>query len=114
MSRFTQLSALRPASYLPTISAPTARGAVQMRAVSTNHSEVPPREADKNSAKAETPDQSEAPVTKQKKTQAQLDEEMRLKLEEFSGEGGAAGMEFENGKAVSMKRGVRDNMFRYI
>ena len=56
----------------------------------------------------------DASPAKHKKTQAELDEEMRQKLEEFSGEGGAAGMEFENGKAVSMKRGVRDNMFRYI
>jgi hypothetical protein len=28
--------------------------------------------------------------------------------------GDAAGVEFEDGKPVSMKRGVRENMFRYI
>jgi len=28
--------------------------------------------------------------------------------------GDAAGLEFEDGKPVSMKRGVRENMFRYI
>ncbi|MCJ1418228.1 hypothetical protein MMC32_004575 [Xylographa parallela] len=92
---------------------PAVRGAVQIRAASTNHSDQP-KEADKNSAKIESSKQSEAPVAKKKKTQAELDEELRLKLEDFSGEGGAAGTEFENGKAVSMKRGVRDNMFRYI
>ncbi|MCJ1285187.1 hypothetical protein MMC26_004525 [Xylographa opegraphella] len=114
MSVITQLRALRPASRLSTVSTSAGRGAFQLRTASTNNSENQPKEADKNFAKAESPKQSEAPVAKQKKTQAELDEEMRQKLEEFSGEGGAAGTEFENGKAVSMKRGVRDNMFRYI
>ena len=112
---------------------PMLRGGPRIRTASTNQSDAQSREADKNSAKVghnhcvtalrdirlihqkiESPKQSEAPVAKQKKTQAELDEEMRQKLEDFSGEGGAAGMEFENGKAVSMKRGVKDNMFRYI
>ncbi|EGO54783.1 hypothetical protein NEUTE1DRAFT_88391 [Neurospora tetrasperma FGSC 2508] len=49
------------------------------------------------------------------KTQAQLDEEVRMRMEEnVAGEGGAAGVEYEDGKAVGMKRGVRENMFRYI
>ena len=50
----------------------------------------------------------------QQKTVAELDEALRKKLEGISGDGGEAGLEFENGKPVSMKRGVRDNMFRYI
>jgi hypothetical protein len=50
----------------------------------------------------------------QTKTQAQQDEELRLKLEGISGEGGEAGLELENGKPVAMKRGVRENMFRLI
>lgn len=63
--------------------------------------------ADSNSTvKAET-------VAK-KKTIAELDEELKLKLEGISGEGGAAGLEYENGTAVAMKRGVRENMFRLI
>lgn len=45
---------------------------------------------------------------------AELDEELRQKLEGVSGEGGAAGLELEDGQPVSMKRGVRNNMFRYI
>jgi hypothetical protein len=49
-----------------------------------------------------------------KKTIAQLDEELRMKLEGRSGDGGAAGLELENGKPVAMKRGVRENMFRLI
>lgn len=45
---------------------------------------------------------------------AQLDEELRLKLDGLSGDGGDAGIELEDGKPVAMKRGVRDNMFRLI
>ena len=49
-----------------------------------------------------------------KKTMAELDEELRLKLEGISGGGGEAGLELENGRPVAMKRGVKDNMFRLI
>ena len=49
-----------------------------------------------------------------KKTQAQMDEELRMRMDDMAGEGGAAGVEYEDGKPVAMKRGVRDNMFRYI
>lgn len=45
---------------------------------------------------------------------AELDEELRLKLEGVSGEGGTAGVEYEAGKAVGLKRGVKENMFRII
>ncbi|EFQ34024.1 uncharacterized protein GLRG_09168 [Colletotrichum graminicola M1.001] len=51
---------------------------------------------------------------KEKKTMAELDEELRLKLEGMSGEGGAAGVEYENGRAEGLKRGVKSNMFRVI
>ena len=48
------------------------------------------------------------------KTMAEIDKEMRLAMEGLAGDGGVAGLELEEGKAVSMKRGVRENMFRYI
>ncbi|KAI0097560.1 hypothetical protein GGR51DRAFT_466574 [Nemania sp. FL0031] len=48
------------------------------------------------------------------KTVAQLDEELRKKMSGLAGEGGEAGVEYEDGKPVAMKRGVRNNMFRYI
>lgn len=35
-------------------------------------------------------------------------------MEGFLGEGGELGVEYEDGKLVVMKRGVRDNMFCYI
>lgn len=48
------------------------------------------------------------------KTQAELDAEFVLKMQEHSGDGGASGVEYEDGKPVSMKRSVKNNMFRYI
>ena len=58
--------------------------------------------------------EAEQTLKKKKKTQAELDEELRQKLEGIAGDGGEAGMELENGQPVSMKRGVKNNMFRYI
>lgn len=49
-----------------------------------------------------------------KKTVADLDEELRLKMEGLAGEGGSAGVEYEDGKAEGLKRGVKANMFRVI
>ncbi|KAF1915241.1 hypothetical protein BDU57DRAFT_539620 [Ampelomyces quisqualis] len=49
-----------------------------------------------------------------KKTQAELDLELQQKLQGLSGDGGDAGIEYEDGKPVSMKRSVKNNMFRYI
>lgn len=45
---------------------------------------------------------------------AELDEDLRRKLEARSGDGGEAGLELEGGKPVAMKRGVKENMFRLI
>ena len=52
--------------------------------------------------------------TEKKKSQAELDKELREKMQSIAGDGGDAGLELEDGKPVSMKRGVRENMFRYI
>lgn len=49
-----------------------------------------------------------------KKTQAQLDEELQQKMSDLSGDGGESGVEYEGGQPVSMKRSVKNNMFRYI
>lgn len=64
--------------------------------------------------KEETEPAQDHSPTKQRKTSAQLDEEMRQAMEGIAGDGGEAGLELEEGRPVSMKRGVRDNMFRYI
>ena len=52
---------------------------------------------------------ADAEEPKRTKTILEQDEELRLKLEGISGEGGGAGVEYEGGKAVGLKRGVREN-----
>ena len=61
----------------------------------------------------DAPPAAEEPKPKQK-TMAEQDEELRQKLEGISGEGGAAGLELEDGQPVAMKRSVKNNMFRLI
>lgn len=51
---------------------------------------------------------------KPKKTIAELDEELRNKMSGLAGDGGEAGVEYEDGQPVAMKRSVKNNMFRYI
>jgi hypothetical protein len=69
-------------------------------------------------AKAETPEhkagEGQDKPAKAKKTIAEMDEELRMKMSGLAGDGGEAGIELEGGQPVSMKRSVRENMFRYI
>ena len=53
------------------------------------------------------------PATK-KLTVAEQDELLRKKMAGIEGDGGASGVEYENGQPVAMKRSVKNNMFRYI
>ncbi|KAK5624812.1 hypothetical protein RRF57_000528 [Xylaria bambusicola] len=48
------------------------------------------------------------------KTVAQFNEELKQKMSDIAGDGGAAGIEYKDGKPVAMKRSVKNNMFRYI
>ena len=50
----------------------------------------------------------------QKKTVAELDKELMEKMSGIAGDGGSAGVEYEDGQPVAMKRSVKNNMFRYI
>jgi len=74
--------------------------------------EAPAASAAKNQASQQVTPPNK-PLIK-KKTMAELDEELRLKLEGISGDGGASGVEYENGKAQGLKRNVKANMFRVI
>jgi hypothetical protein len=69
-----------------------------------------------NKAPGETPSNSknEPPSPNKVKSVSQADKELRERLEQMSGEGGAAGIEYEDGKPNAMKRSVRNNMFRLI
>jgi hypothetical protein len=58
--------------------------------------------------------QTQAKPSVSSKTLAELDEDLRQKMAAMVGDGGEAGVEYEDGKPVAMKRGVRENMFRYI
>ncbi|ORY64910.1 uncharacterized protein BCR38DRAFT_408670 [Pseudomassariella vexata] len=69
----------------------------------------------KDASKSEDITSPQSPqVVQRKKTMAELDEEMKEKMSGLSGEGGDAGVEYEDGQPVSMKRSVKNNMFRYI
>jgi hypothetical protein len=85
--------------------------------------QLPPSREKSHDPTVELPKEGEKPASVQevkggikekKKTIAELDEELRLKLEGVSGEGGTAGVEYEGGKAVGLKRSVKENMFRII
>lgn len=77
---------------------------------------APNADAQSSNAQSSTITAKDDPSTqnKRKKSIQELDEEMRNAMAGIEGDGGLAGAELEGGKAVSMKRGVRDNMFRYI
>ena len=83
-----------------------------MRLSST--SSGPSAKADHDQEKTKVEQQKQEKHEKLKKTQAQLDEEMQRAMAGIAGDGGEAGLELEDGKPVSMKRGVKENMFRYI
>ncbi|KAL2186974.1 hypothetical protein L209DRAFT_752790 [Thermothelomyces heterothallicus CBS 203.75] len=53
-------------------------------------------------------------LSSRRKTQKEMDEELRKKMEGLAGDGGESGVEYEDGKPVAMKRSVKENMFRYI
>ncbi|KAK4191053.1 hypothetical protein QBC35DRAFT_488087 [Podospora australis] len=71
-------------------------------------------EAQKTSSASNAAPPPSAEQRKKKKTLAELDEELKQKMEGLAGDGGESGVEYENGKPVAMKRSVKDNMFRYI
>jgi hypothetical protein len=93
-----------------------------MRSNSTSTSEKKTELSKPSSSQAKSdtqPSQETADIkgkgtTTGKKTMAQLDEELRLKMAGLAGDGGEAGVELEDGQPVSMKRSVKNNMFRYI
>ncbi|KAJ0166702.1 hypothetical protein CTA2_6213 [Colletotrichum tanaceti] len=87
--------------------------------LATNGTNSPAAKTDNNAHNATRGQAQAAPASDgaaavRRKTMAEQDEELRLKLEGMSGEGGAAGVEYENGKAEGLKRGVKSNMFRVI
>ncbi|KAK0654322.1 hypothetical protein QBC41DRAFT_59323 [Cercophora samala] len=104
------LRASKPALTATLLSHPTQTRSIQQESHQTNQ-----QPSSQPSTQTPPPNSQEETVqVKKKKTLKELDEELRLKMEGLSGEGGESGVEYEDGKPVAMKRGVRDNMFRYI
>ncbi|KAH9865766.1 hypothetical protein J1614_009353 [Plenodomus biglobosus] len=101
---------LRLASSTIIIKASNAQTLKSSRMYSDAKSEV---QSNQNEALNATTKPAEE-VQPKKKTQAELDKELLVKLQGLDGDGGSAGVEYEDGKPVSMKRSVRNNMFRYI
>ncbi|THY03339.1 hypothetical protein D6D03_04458 [Aureobasidium pullulans] len=110
MSLLSFRSSQKTLSSLHKLGAPAVR---QTRLASSNSkSASPPADQHNNQKEAAKQVQSEPP--KKPKTQAELDDELRQKMAGMSGDGGDAGVEYEDGVPVSMKRSVKNNMFRYI
>ncbi|KAI8947530.1 hypothetical protein F4801DRAFT_507299 [Xylaria longipes] len=80
---------------------------------SHSHPQTPSLEKDHDVTTSPTPSKPPQPQSQQK-TMAQRDEELRQKMSGIAGDGGEAGVEYEDGKPVAMKRSVKNNMFRYI
>ncbi len=87
---------------------------LQVRASSSSTAQQRSEENPPNEQKSTTQEAKPEQVKRKAKTMAEADEEMRRAMEGLAGDGGEAGAELEDGKAVAMKRGVRENMFRYI
>lgn len=78
------------------------------------HSSGTSKQAGKGASNEKVGKEEAKEAKKPAKSVSQLDEELKAAMEGRAGDGGLAGAELEGGKAVGLKRGVRDNMFRYI
>lgn len=106
MLRTTLRTTLRTATLHPLQS-------IRLSSSTSNSAQPTSTQANTEPSKQEDGKEEEKAATK-KKTMAQMDEELRLKMAGLAGDGGEAGVELEGGQPVSMKRSVRENMFRYI
>lgn len=87
------------------------------RLFATRNATTSEPKADTSSTSDPAEDKRHAEIAKQpskKPSTADLDEELRKRMDRLSGDGGEAGVEYEDGKPVAMKRSVKNNMFRYI
>lgn len=94
--------------------APQAKSIRLSSSKSDSSSQKPPSQAKLEADERNAEQKSSSESGSGKKTMAQMDEELRQKMSGLAGDGGEAGVEFEDGQPVSMKRSVKNNMFRYI
>lgn len=102
----------RPFHYTRAASSSPEKGGALHQGI-VNQAQASPQSSDGNKS-ASSDKKVESSSALKKKTVAEMDEELRLKLEGMSGGGGSAGIEYEGGKAEGLKRGVKSNMFRVI
>ncbi|KAK2604663.1 hypothetical protein N8I77_007575 [Diaporthe amygdali] len=103
---------VRPFQHTYTTSSPAGKDSISDASNDKQAQQAPHDSEQNNPALSDTNSASSGAA--KKKTVAEMDEELRLKLEGMSGGGGSAGIEYENGKAEGLKRGVKSNMFRVI
>lgn len=84
------------------------------RKLASSKSEASPEQSSKDDKSLEDNAKQAQASQSSTKTVAQSDAEMMRKMAGLSGGGGEAGVEYEDGKAVAMKRSVKNNMFRLI
>ena len=87
------------------------------RAFATSNTALSEPKLDTSKSSESVVDKPHAEAARQiskKPSTADLDEELRKRMDGLSGDGGEAGVEYEDGKPVAMKRSVKNNMFRYI
>ncbi|KAL1587426.1 hypothetical protein WHR41_03764 [Cladosporium halotolerans] len=95
--------------------APHTTNSIRLSSSTSNSSsQKPPSQAKLEADERSAEQKSSSEPGSGKKTMAQMDEELRQKMSGLAGDGGEAGVEFEDGQPVSMKRSVKNNMFRYI
>ena len=79
-----------------------------------SNAEVQEQKQQQQQSQQKNGQQQRSMSTSRPKTVAEQDEELRQRMSGIGGDGGDAGVEYENGEPVAMKRSVRNNMFRYI
>lgn len=110
-------SLLTPSSIRLSSSSSTTNSPSTPSSSPSKHQELNTQSTQASSSDQELPTSPDHPSSqepKKKKTIAEQDAELQQKMSGLAGDGGEAGVELEDGQPVSMKRSVRNNMFRYI
>ncbi|KAL8862181.1 MAG: hypothetical protein Q9178_001637 [Gyalolechia marmorata] len=113
MSKIAGVRGIRDATKRLSLNPVKPTWAIKNARCASSEAEQKPDSTAKLSSEPVSSDE-EQKTPKKKKTMAELDEELRMKMEGKSGEGGEAGLELEDGRPAAMKRGVKNNMFRLI
>lgn len=109
LSRFGQLKSVSKALHHARVPVPSTR--IRYSSDSATSNNATSSSSGENTSKVESSNFTKAQASPKKKSVLQQDEELRQKLNAANGD---AGVEYEDGQPASMKRSVKNNMFRYI